>query len=86
MSNVVIYSRPLCGYCTLAKALFDRKGVSYEEVDVAADRSRIAEMIGRSGGRLTFPQVFVNGRHVGGYDDVAALDRRGMLDQLLKAA
>lgn len=86
MSNVVIYSRPNCGFCTLAKALFDRKGIAYDEVNVLADRSRIAEMIDRSGGRMTLPQVFVNERHVGGYDDVAALDRRGVLDQLLEAA
>jgi len=82
----MIYSRPNCGFCTLAKALFDRKGIAYDEVNVLADRSRIAEMIDRSGGRMTLPQVFVNERHVGGYDDVAALDRRGVLDQLLEAA
>ncbi len=86
MSDVVIYSRPACGYCTLAKQLFDRKGVAYEEVDVSADRSRLAEMVARSGGRMTFPQIFVGDRHIGGFTDAAALDRRGALDPLLNAA
>lgn len=86
MPAIVIYSRPNCGYCELAKRLFDRKGVAFAEVDVSRDRSRLAEMIDRSGGRMTLPQVFIGDRHVGGFTDLAELDRRGGLDRLLGAA
>jgi glutaredoxin 3 len=85
MPDVLIYSRPACGYCEMAKTLLARKGVPYSEIDVAADRSRLAEMIDRSGGRMSFPQIFVGGRHVGGFDELAGLERRGALDLLLGA-
>lgn len=83
MPEVVIYSRPFCGYCELAKDLLDRKGVPYSEINVEADRLRMSEMVNRSGGRMTFPQIFIGERHVGGYTDLAGLDRRGALDELL---
>lgn len=85
MPEVVIYSRPFCGYCELAKGLLDRKGVPYAEINVEADRSRLSEMVNRSGGRMTFPQIFIGERHIGGYTDLAGLDRRGALDALLTA-
>ncbi len=85
MPEVVIYSRPFCGYCDLAKRLFERKGVTYSELDVSTDLSLKSEMIGRSGGRMTFPQIFIGSRHIGGYTDLASLDRRGGLDELLTA-
>jgi len=85
MPEVVIYSRPYCGYCDLAKSLLERKGLPYSEINVHDDQSRLSEMIDRSGGRMTFPQIFVGDRHVGGFTDLAALERRGQLDELLNA-
>lgn len=85
MPEITIYSRPHCGYCDLAKRLVERKGLHYFEVDIGTDPSRKAEMIDRSGGRMTFPQIFVGETHVGGYTELAALDRRGGLDALLNA-
>jgi glutaredoxin 3 len=85
MPKVVIYSRPFCGYCELAKDLLEQKGVPFSEIDVEADRSRLSEMVSRSGGRMTFPQIFVGEHHVGGFTDLASLDRRGGLDELLSA-
>ncbi|MGD9739132.1 MAG: glutaredoxin 3 [Bauldia sp.] len=85
MPKIEIYSRPLCGYCELAKKLLDRKGLSYRERDVSADRSLLAEVIGRSGGRMALPQVFIGGRHVGGFVELAELDRHGQLEELLAA-
>ena len=82
MSNVRIYSTKFCGYCVAAKALFDRKGVPYEEVD-ASDPDVRRDMIQRAMGRRSVPQIFIGDRHIGGYDEVAALDRRGQLDPLL---
>ncbi len=83
MTEITIYSRPFCGYCDLAKRLLERKGLGYSNIDVGAEPDRKAEMISRSGGRMTFPQIFVGDTHVGGYTDLAALDRRGGLDALL---
>jgi glutaredoxin 3 len=80
-----VYSQPFCGYCTAAKRLLDRKGVEYTEVDVMLDPEKRAEMIERSG-RQTVPQIFFGERHIGGFDELSALDRSGGLDQLLAAA
>jgi glutaredoxin 3 len=81
--RVIVYSQPFCGYCTAAKRLLQQKGVEITEVDVTAEAGRRAEMLERSGGRRTVPQIFIDGRHVGGYDDLSALDRSGELDRLL---
>lgn len=83
---VVVYSTRICPYCMLAKRLLSAKGVQYEEVLVDTDHARRAEMLQRSGGRRTVPQIFVGDRHVGGYEDLAALDRAGQLDPLLRGA
>ena len=83
MQTIEIYTSPLCGYCHAAKRLLDGKGAAYAEHDVAGDPSRRQEMMGRANGRHTVPQVFVGGTHVGGYDDLAALERAGKLDALL---
>ena len=85
MQKVTVYSRPYCGYCELAKRLLERKGVPFAEVDVGANRSLIAEMVSRAGGRMTFPQIFVGDRHVGGFTELAELERRGALDALLRS-
>ncbi len=83
MKPVLVYSTRICPYCMLAKRLLGNKGVAYEEVMVDRDDARRAEMMQRSG-RRTVPQIFIGERHVGGFDDLAALDRAGQLDPLLK--
>jgi len=84
MKSVLLYCTRICPYCTMAKRLLSSKGVKYEEVLVDIDCTRRGEMLQRSGGRRTVPQIFVGDRHVGGYDDLAALDRAGQLDPLLQ--
>ena len=84
MASVVIYTRQFCGYCTAAKRLLEEKGVTYEEHDATHAPDLRAEMMQRSG-RTTFPQIFINERHVGGCDDLHTLERAGELDALLAA-
>jgi glutaredoxin 3 len=85
MTDVVIYTRQFCGYCARAKQLLDKKGVAYEEKDATNAPELRREMVERSNGGSTFPQIFIGARHVGGCDDLHALDRRGELDPLLAA-
>jgi glutaredoxin 3 len=80
---VVMYSTAYCGYCQRARNLLERKGVAVQEIKVDEDARERETMLQRSGGRRTVPQIFIGERHVGGYDDLAALDRSGELDQLL---
>lgn len=81
--NVEIYSTAICPYCVAAKNLLKSKGLGYAETRIDADPAKFGEMLTRSGGRRTVPQIFVNGTHVGGYDDLVAADRSGRLAQLL---
>jgi len=83
MAEIEIYTTFWCPYCTAAKALLNRKGVSFREIDAPNGSAARAEAISRSGGRTTVPQIFVDGAPLGGYDDIAALDRAGRLDPLL---
>ena len=85
MAKVVIYTKPGCPYCVRALALLERKGADFEEIEAAFDPEKKAEMVQRSGGRMTFPQVFIGDTHVGGRDGLHALDARGGLDELLAA-
>ena len=85
MQTVEIYTTPLCGFCHAAKRLLNQKGVSFAEVDVAAQPERRAEMTQRANGGRTVPQIFIGGTHVGGCDDLHALERDGKLDALLAA-
>lgn len=85
MKTVRIYTSPLCGYCHAAKRLLAGKGVPFSEIDVLGDLEARRAMTMRAGGRRTVPQVFVGDRHVGGYDDLSALERAGRLDPLLEA-
>ena len=84
-ARVIVYSQPFCGYCSAAKRLLTGKGAPFTEIDVMFEAGRRDEMIERSGGRRTVPQIFIDGRHVGGYDDLSALDKAGELDRLLGA-
>lgn len=83
MAKIEIYTKQLCPYCTRAKSLLTRKGAAFDEIDISMGGPKRAEMIERSAGRTTVPQVFIDGTHIGGSDDLAALDRRGELDPLL---
>ena len=84
MAKIVIYTTNFCPYCVQAKRLLNKKGVAFEEVDVSRDAELRRSMVQRSGGRLTVPQIFVDGDHIGDCDEIYALDRAGKLDPLLK--
>ncbi|MFO1239775.1 MAG: glutaredoxin 3 [Sphingomonadaceae bacterium] len=83
MADIEIYTKFLCPYCTRAKALLDSKGAAFREIDVTMDAALRRTMMDRSNGRTTVPQIFINGQHIGGSDELAALDARGGLDPLL---
>lgn len=83
MKPVTIYATPTCGYCAAAKRLLATKGVSFDEIDVARDPPRRAEMVDRAQGRRTVPQIFIGDTHVGGCDDLYALESTGGLDRAL---
>lgn len=85
MKQVEIYTSPFCGYCHAAKRLLTFKGASFAEVDVMADPSKRSEMVQRANGGRTVPQIFIGGEHVGGSDELHALERAGKLDQMLAA-
>ena len=85
MARIEIYTKAFCPYCYRAKHLLDGKGASYEEIDITFGGPRRGEMIERAHGRTTVPQIFIDDKHIGGSDDLAALDRRGGLDPLLAA-
>jgi glutaredoxin 3 len=83
MAEVEIYTTRFCPYCHAAKALLSRKGISFKEIDVTMDREGRRKMTERAQGRMTVPQIFVGATHVGGCDDLYALDEAGRLDPLL---
>ena len=85
MARIEIYTTPICGYCAMAKRLLKAKGAAFEETDVMMDPSKKAEMMQRAGGRRTVPQIFIDGVHVGGCDDLMDLDAEGRLDPMLAA-
>ena len=82
-SRVVIYGDEYCAYCAAARMLFTRKGIPFEDVVVSKDPVRFDEMLVKSGGRRTIPQVFIGDVHVGGFDNLCSLDKSGELDKLL---
>jgi glutaredoxin 3 len=83
MPRVEIYTKMLCPYCVRAKKLLTEKGVAFEEYDITMGGPKRQEMLGRANGRTTVPQIFIGDHHVGGSDDLAALEREGKLDPLL---
>ncbi|HEU4961642.1 MAG TPA: glutaredoxin 3 [Sphingomonas sp.] len=83
MAKVEIYTKAFCPYCVRAKSLLKRKGVAFQEYDITFGGPKRGEMIARAGGGSTVPQVFIDDAHIGGSDDLAALDRAGGLDPLL---
>ena len=84
MQSVEIYTTPTCGYCQAAKRLLRQKGVSFAEIDVVREPDKRPEMERRAGGRRTVPQIFIGGAHVGGCDELYALDGAGRLDPMLQ--
>ncbi len=85
MAHVTIYTRPFCGYCARALRLLEDKGADYTEIEAGMDPALRQEMIQKSGGGTTYPQIFVGDQHIGGSDDMMALERAGKLDALLAA-
>lgn len=85
MKSIEIYTTPICGFCRMAKRLLDEKGLNYAETDVMMTPSKKQEMVQRAGGRTSVPQIFIGETHVGGCDDLYALERAGKLDALLSA-
>ena len=83
MAEVEVYTTPFCPYCVRARALLERKGVAYTDVDIFGEPARRAEMVRRAGGRTSVPQIFIGGEHIGGSDELLALDRDGKLDAKL---
>ncbi len=84
MAPVVVYTKPFCPYCARAMALLERKAVAFEEIVASMDAEKRQEMRERSGGRTTYPQIFIGDRHIGGCDDLMALEQAGELDGLLQ--
>ena len=83
MKNVEIYTGPLCAFCDFAKALLDRKGVSYKEIFIGDDTNKMEEMIKKTNGMRTVPQIFIDGKHIGDNDKLHALERDGKLNSIL---
>ena len=83
MKNVEIYTGPYCAYCDRAKALLNKKGVSFKEINLASDPNKIDEMIKKTNGMKTVPQIFVDGQHIGGNDKLQTLENEGKLNSLL---
>ncbi len=85
MAKVTIYTRMMCPYCTQAVRLLRDKGLDFDEIDAGMDPGRKREMVERAGGARTFPQIFIGETHIGGCDEMMAMERRGELDRLLSA-
>ena len=83
MAKIELYTTMFCPYCARARSLLQKKGVSFTDIDVMVDDDKREEMVARAGGRRTVPQIFIDGRHIGGSDELVALDRDGKLDPLL---
>ena len=84
MKKVVIYTGPLCNFCSAAKHLLSKKKINYEEIDIGYDDKKREEMLKKSNGAKTIPQIFIEEKHVGGYVELKALENKGELDRLLK--
>lgn len=85
MATVEIYTKPTCGYCHMAKKLLTSKKINFSEVNITAQPNKRAEMVQRAKGGTTVPQIFIDGKHIGGCDDLFALEQAGKLDPMLTA-
>lgn len=84
MADILIYTKNFCPYCTAAKELLKSKNVTFTEKDIGKDQVALEEMLSKSQGRTTVPEIFINGKLIGGFDNLSALDQEGKLDELLK--
>ena len=84
MKNVTVYMGPMCAFCDAAKRLLTKKNIPYKEINVALDESKLEEMLKKSNGKRTIPQIFIEDFHVGGYEELRALENKGELDNLVK--
>ena len=84
MKNVTVYMGPMCAFCDAAKRLLTRKNISYKEINIALDEVKREEMLKKSNGKRTIPQIFIEDFHVGGYEELRALESKGELDNLVK--
>ena len=84
MKNVTVYMGPMCAFCDAAKRLLTKKNIPYKEINVALDESKLEEMLKKSNGKRTIPQIFIEDFHVGGYDELRALENKGELNKLIK--
>ena len=84
MKNITIYTGPLCGFCDAAKKLLTRNNATYKEINIATVEGAMDEMIAKANGKRTVPQIFFDDQHIGGYDDVRALEKENKLQELLK--
>ena len=84
MKNVTIYMGPMCTFCDAAKRLLNRNNISYKEINIAIEEDKMNEMLSKSNGKKTIPQIFFNDHHVGGYEELRALEKENKLENLLK--
>ena len=84
MKNVTVYMGPMCAFCDAAKRLLTKKNISYKEINVALDEGKLEEMLKKSNGKKTIPQIFIEDYHIGGYEELRALEKKGELDSLIK--
>ena len=83
MKPVIVYTTRMCPYCIMAKRLLAKKGAAFEDIDVSSDWAARDALVEKAGGRMTVPQIWIGDTHIGGYDELSALDRAGKLDALL---
>ena len=84
MKNVIVYMGPMCAFCDAAKRLLTKKNIPYKEINIALDEAKREEMLKKSNGKRTIPQIFIEDYHVGGYVELRALEKKGELDNLIK--
>jgi len=84
MKNVTVYMGPMCGFCDAAKRLLNRNNIPYKEINIAIEEGKMHEMLSKSNGKRTIPQIFFDNHHVGGYEELRALEKENKLENLLK--
>ena len=84
MKNVIVYMGPMCAFCDAAKRLLTKKNIPYKEINVALEEDKMDEMLSKSNGKRTIPQIFFDDLHIGGYEELRALEKKGELDNLVK--
>ena len=83
MKNITVYIGPMCSYCDAAKRLLNKKNIPYKEINIALEEGKMEEMLKKSNGMKTIPQIFIEDHHIGGYDELRTLENKGELDKLI---